>query len=306
MQYIVTAERPPTERLGPICRCIYCGVTRAEAKLTREHVLADGLGGWIVLDQASCRPCADKINPFETTVIRNNFGLVRAAKGIRSKKPRSKARRTQDLIYRVGPGKEQTVPIGTGMPHTAILHHFGKFKRATILTGEDPRSRTHEVSFSRLDTLLPRLNHPTKFTLPPVSPLPFYRFLAKTAHCAAFCAAPWGGFKSFLMNLILDGRAEDAPMYIGTIDEVIQPSDDVLHVIEVNTVEADAYFPMLGSVRKTLLVAKINFFVNHCSHPTYEVIVGEPDSSTTRILPIESKIRPYEKRPRSPRSASSR
>jgi hypothetical protein len=177
------------------------------------------------------------------------------------------------------------------MPHAAILHHFGWHNRATILTGEDPRTRKQDLSFSRLDTVLPALRGKS-FTFPAVNGLYFFRFLAKTAHCAAFAASPWGGFKPYLKNLILEGGDDlvEAAMYIGTIDETVQHSDEILHAVEVRWVDADTYMaPMLGSVRKKLLIVKINLFVNHSSHPTYEVVVGEADSAEVRILPRESK-----------------
>ena len=39
-----------------IGRCIYCGTT--EGKLSEEHITPYGLGGLLVLQEASCERCA--------------------------------------------------------------------------------------------------------------------------------------------------------------------------------------------------------------------------------------------------------
>ena len=292
MLYIVTAERPPTKRLGPIGRCIYCDRKPPERQLEEEHVIADGLGGWMSLIDASCRPCAEKIHPFETTVMANNFGLVRAAKGIKSKKRRGRKKRPNTHFEtRLAGGGLQRVPIAPDMPHANIFHHFGKNKRATILTGEDPKSRLNDINISPLGKLIQNMRGRPSFTLPAVNPLSFYRFLAKTAHSAAYCLSPSGGFKPYLRHLILEGGEDhaEAATFIGTTDEVADYNEAILHAVEIDWVESDAFLPLLGSVRKKLLIAKIDLFVNSSVNPTYEVVVGESDNAAHRILPRDRR-----------------
>ncbi|WP_217539485.1 HNH endonuclease, partial [Stenotrophomonas sp. GbtcB23] len=50
-------------RLAPVGASIYCGAT--DGRLTEEHIIPKGLGGTLVLPQASCDDCAAITSLFE-------------------------------------------------------------------------------------------------------------------------------------------------------------------------------------------------------------------------------------------------
>jgi 5-methylcytosine-specific restriction endonuclease McrA len=60
--------RAPAVSIG---RCIYCRTT--DGPLTREHVIPKGLGGHLVLHEATCTPCQKLIGKIETAVLRDSL-----------------------------------------------------------------------------------------------------------------------------------------------------------------------------------------------------------------------------------------
>jgi hypothetical protein len=65
-------------------RCIYCGSTSGE--LTEEHIIPYGLGGELVLADASCSKCATITSQFETEVMRYHLLDVRAYLNLRTRR----------------------------------------------------------------------------------------------------------------------------------------------------------------------------------------------------------------------------
>lgn len=71
---------------GPAEKCIYClGESGADAKLTDEHIIPKSWGGNVIIDDATCEICRDKINKhFENKLARQTYFLMRAAHGVPS------------------------------------------------------------------------------------------------------------------------------------------------------------------------------------------------------------------------------
>jgi hypothetical protein len=61
-------------RRPPRGRCIYCGAIeyrgKSERKLGEEHVIAEGLGGILALEEAACEKCEKAINTFEQPILK--------------------------------------------------------------------------------------------------------------------------------------------------------------------------------------------------------------------------------------------
>lgn len=79
-----TIKAPQTVRTAPAGACIYCGTTKG--RLTDEHVVPKGLGGTLVLPQASCDDCARLTSQFEMRVLRGFLDRGRRAMGIKGRK----------------------------------------------------------------------------------------------------------------------------------------------------------------------------------------------------------------------------
>lgn len=76
----------------PIGACIYCG--RTDTPLSKEHIVAYGLGGVDVLPEASCAACRDLTSKFEGIVARDMFGNLRVKENYPT---RHKERRPTEL-----------------------------------------------------------------------------------------------------------------------------------------------------------------------------------------------------------------
>lgn len=207
--------------------------------------------------------------------MNSNFGLVRLAKGIRSGKRRGKKRSPQTHYETRTYSNNDLVslPAEPDMPQALVLYHFGENKRATILTGEDPRTRpvVPNTCFKNM-----KVNDDNWLTFPgPLNPLWFFQFLAKTAYCLAIAAYGYQRFKPYLIDLIKKGDLTSAAMHIGILDDYMEVTPTILHVLDVDVVDAVAYTPLLAGTKKRLIIARINLFVNQWSHRTYEVVVGE-------------------------------
>lgn len=88
-RHTIDSIRPAEVTLTPVGACIYCNQTEQDGvSLEREHILADGFGGNLILPQASCRRCAKIIHKFETQTLKSYCGLSRRQLGIKSRKRR--------------------------------------------------------------------------------------------------------------------------------------------------------------------------------------------------------------------------
>ena len=71
----------PTERneYGPVGFCIYCKTLGSDDNpVTDEHIIPEGMGGPMVLRDASCQDCARVISAAEGFCQRNMFPGLRA------------------------------------------------------------------------------------------------------------------------------------------------------------------------------------------------------------------------------------
>lgn len=91
-EHTIMAQGPKLPDAPPRGYCIYCGKEgSSEVILTREHIIPEGIGGNLVLPEASCDDCQRIIHDFETTIIRGHFGVARFKQGIFSKKRRGRS-----------------------------------------------------------------------------------------------------------------------------------------------------------------------------------------------------------------------
>jgi hypothetical protein len=101
-------------------KCIYCGLMPPDVKLTKEHIIPDGLGGDLTYVDASCLRCNKKTQAFEGPALRKMFRDVRGMLGIRSRKKRPK----QDQEFFEGktwPGQRRSQPFSANSPAMACL-----------------------------------------------------------------------------------------------------------------------------------------------------------------------------------------
>jgi hypothetical protein len=90
----------PTVRLEPVGKCVYCGAFEftpgSGRKLSEEHIVTHGLGGMLVLPEASCESCQVKTKKIEGSVLRTLLWVPR-----RRLKIRGKSRKREEKLYPV-------------------------------------------------------------------------------------------------------------------------------------------------------------------------------------------------------------
>lgn len=98
-------------------KCIYCG--RDDTELTDEHIVPFGLGGKLVLEQASCKACAKVTGKVEGARLRAMFAPLRSRAGLPSRRPKDRAREEPLFIITA-----TVVSSKNQSPCSNILPHF--------------------------------------------------------------------------------------------------------------------------------------------------------------------------------------
>ncbi len=268
-------KAPNSYRLAPVGQCIYCGATGV--RLDKEHVIPEGMGGTLILQEASCVPCARITSLFERKVMQGFLDHGRRALGVKGKKKHKKKLAltvTQTLLghgdttsevelpfeqaWRVmsfplltlprimDPDKDLTDEEGVDLLGTDTIH----FGTERLQRGHIGAARGARIE-DRIDVIS------------------FVRLLAKIAH--SYHVAINGLFplhESPLIPIIL-GERMDAKNWIGGMEEHPLPSDrPALHLI--------AEDPMFGDDGSRSVAVRIKLFAPHQT-PTYVAM--------TRIMP---------------------
>lgn len=99
---------------APIGSCIYCGSLKWSAeqprKLGDEHIVPEGLGGRLLLPEASCKKCEEITSKIELEWLRSGFHTARVQKGLEKKKKRP-PRFLNLQIQRKGQTVWESVPL---------------------------------------------------------------------------------------------------------------------------------------------------------------------------------------------------
>src|ERR1700684_3236937 len=109
---------PPLSRMkrqrvyDPVGYCIYCGGDGLPGRLTDEHIIAESLGGMLILPDASCKACQEITGAFEGynagrlfSPIRRQYNFPSKARGL----ARGEARGNETFAI-VIKGKKRYVP----------------------------------------------------------------------------------------------------------------------------------------------------------------------------------------------------
>ncbi len=240
-------KAPHTHRLTPVGACIYCGAT--EGRLTEEHIIPKGLGGTLVLPQASCDACAATTSLFEMRVLRGFLDRGRQAMGIKGRKAHKRAvpdTLTQTFIQPDESTVEREVPWNEGIK----VMHLPVFVLPAFLDPRKPMDpHIQKLEIMALDTLhfgmgqgeLVREYQAQGVQFEDrLDVWAFVRLLAKIAH--GYHVAIHGMFplqESPLVPIVL-GQRSDALNWIGnTLEDPLPSGGSALHLIQHLPLEAD-------------------------------------------------------------------
>jgi hypothetical protein len=258
--------------------CIYCGQDPSrDGKLTDEHIIADGLGGDLVVPKASCAACQKEINSFEQRAIKSWFGSMREALAIRSKKSAKKKQPSQNNIRWFEVARQ---PSGDIISPNLPWHASDKpLNELTDLSGSfiDFLNYPGAILGEMKDSLcIPDLfnivnnKYKQEFLLAGEMDVSDYlRIIAKIS--LAYTSACFdGSYTSELDDIILRNDLRKSGLLIGRAEQF--PRSQALHQVSLRRVAAQ-YATALGTMRRDLLVTRIQLF-SFADTPTYDVVAG--------------------------------
>jgi hypothetical protein len=234
-------------------------------ELTEEHIIPEGLGGRMVLLEASCVACCVQTHAFEGQVLGRMFGDVRRHFGIRGKKGRKRPQHPTVYVDRGHGVQAEEIPLEG---HPALLP-MPIFAPPGILfnlpkTDEIPYVLNAINFLGDLDERVRALRG--TILLRRFSIEPFGRMLCKIAHAFAYSEAR-GEFDSYLENIVRGERPLHLPYYIGCsiINEPAGNETNTLHQIGMEfhnnyvvirirlfaIVNAPVYWVVVGHLRET-------------------------------------------------------
>jgi hypothetical protein len=237
-----------SEVFAPVGRCIYCPDISGVG-LGREHIVPFGMGGGLILPEASCKKCGAVTESFETTCQRKMFIRHRLAQGL--------VRHSREMADRIRELSEQPdyliLPLIQGMPgmitgHAPTTPFHGPFRFYAIKEewpGNKPDART-EALVRAFDMSA------------------FMRLLAKIAHSFSVAQLGIDGFDPELLELIQGHAPHSGAWFVGASTEVIPPPEQSLHQVGMT-------FMAWGN--RWLVIVRIRLWAAHDT-PSYHVISG--------------------------------
>lgn len=274
-------------RYAAVDRCIYCGARGTDdAPLGEEHVIPSGLGGTLLLPDASCKDCEGFTSFCELRMLRGILNPIRSYLGARGKR-RKPTRASAFPVTFSGHAVSEDValaeyPVSLVMP---ILERPG------FLVGRDPAHYDPgAVEFqpwvapdaeAQASKLMQERGVTKLEVTHELHPREFIKFLAKVAH--SFAIAERVDFEPLLTNLIRsprDASIVGAFPLIGCAEEPAQgfppwrPGEGG-HRVAVMRYPEDgppAFYSVLIQLFRL------------AQSPTYEVIVGTARGVSVRGL----------------------
>jgi hypothetical protein len=213
----------PIHRFPSVDQCIYCDQTGPD--LTDEHVVPFGLGGNLILPNASCKACARETCRLEGRLLRGHWWPHRHRLNLRSRRPREQPADFPLVRENDGLEHEERV-LGDDYP----VHLTVGFDPPSWLSGQTvskPPGATHmllrttsAISSWRLDgwqqqgaILVPfreKVTIPVNLDVGDVM-----RFLAKVALSYAVGVRGLSTFAKFYVRSLILGSTDGANTFVG-------------------------------------------------------------------------------------------
>lgn len=270
--------RNHSKSYDPVGKCIYCGSatwsSNKDRKLGDEHIVPEGIGGNLVLPEASCKKCEGITSACELEWLRGSLYVARVQKGLGKKKKRSPISIPLE-VERNGQATSTNVPIEK-FPAMAVTLKFGP---PGILAGSTPQQKVLSggVALGILPTfgqmLNPYLAQGKVTFVPPrkgATSTHLGRILAKIAHSYVVAELGLDGFDPYLNKIILGTDTSYLPHYVGGNDELPDPIASVFEIsLDVNEV--------------SLCVVKIRLLADLKGMPEYLVVAGKKRGATNAV-----------------------
>lgn len=258
--------KSPIKRHLPVGFCIYCGTT--QGKLTKEHVIPEGLGGTVILPESSCKACEKITSQFERSVARFIYGNYRIKQEYPSKRKKQKKRPTELPVYTID-NKETEQKINVPIRDYPITYIAVELPPPGLLLGIAPSNLNPELKFNlkgdaaSLNQTMDALTIERLIIKHGFDWAAFFKQLAKIGHCYAFCCLRRRGYEPLLPDIIF-GKSQHLSHYVGGISRV--PESE-----EIST--SDLYLSLVENDSEYYLVVGIQL-LGMGTLPRYQVVAG--------------------------------
>lgn len=259
----------------PVGFCIYCGSDTyahgSSRKLGDEHIIPEGLGGRLILKEASCKSCEKITSQAELEWLRGSFYAARVHKGLGKKKRRT----LQTLPLKIltnGKVVIKDVPLKEYPSMVVTL----LFDTPEILLGLNPVNKVLSGgvavgTFPPFGELLKDYLAQGSVTIEPprksATSTHLGRMLAKIAHAYAVAELGIKGFNSVLQPIILGNDIRHLAYYVGGSREISPPLSSHYSISLLNSRSATSM---------PVYEVEIRLLSDIQGMPTYRVIVGTP------------------------------
>jgi hypothetical protein len=237
--------------------------------LSDEHILAFGLGGSMILKDASCRRCADVTSKIERHCLRGMFLPVRTHLKMPTRRPKERPKTLPVRFNDADDSQIHQVPVdhhpgylfSFDLDPPQILYGLTDFN--TVQTGRLVMRNVNTDTAERLQRLGPKVVLPAGFDVPT-----YARLLAKTAHAYAVAQCGIASFRPLLLDVILQDEARNIPRFVGGRVGMVPGTDRHRFSVEWQRVE-------LRPVGwREYLVVSMSLFTD-LDMPSYDVVVGK-------------------------------
>lgn len=260
------------KRYPSIGQCVYC---RLEGTLTDEHAIPFGLGGNLVLPQASCKQCAQITSRFEARILRGGLRGIKERLGLSS---RSKGRPEKLPLFCVNGDEAKRVDVAIEHYPALVILPYLAGPEVAAFEGAPQVEQTPWLFIPPPDIdALSSLYGITSWASNSFDTVSFARMLAKIAHCLAIGERGSGSFIPFLSEIILNERGLDFLRFVGSYGAPCEPvAGDLTHKFVLMTEVADG---------QRYLTCHLRLFASFGA-PGYRVVVGQLPEDHNPLLAV--------------------
>jgi hypothetical protein len=254
-------------RAKPVGRCIYCDGTE---KLTDEHVVPYGLGGRLILPEASCAKCTKITTSFERRVLRGFMHDARTAGRFPTYHPRKRPATVPIDIKKEGRFETVQLPSSESLG----IVQLPNFERAAFLAGQIPVSGINvsgvqTIGFGKSpEEVASALVVKTLQVIIKVDVSAFVRMLAKIGY--SFAVANLGPYPLAEVPVLplIHGTADDGGTWVGSADYRLDIEDKKPQCALGLVYFSGTYW----GVAENVIVAQVKLFAD-TGATGYEIVV---------------------------------
>lgn len=262
--------------------CLYCPAKELRPgtglELSEEHIIAEGIGGSLILPKASCEKCAGITSAIESDVQLQLLLAPKVAMGIRGK---NRSPQTTMRLQTLKNGRNSRAVMLGNDRHPAILFLLALTTPNILARRVGPAASGMAGvwfhAFGSFDGI--KEMGIEELASPSFDTIRFCQFLAKIAHGFAAATATPGSYEPLLIDFIkkrVPRRGADISCYdfVGGVPKSFAPSS-ATHELTLERLEARGTFYLSVHIR----------LFGHLGSPVYSVVVGKMRAPPPTLSP---------------------